>query len=73
MAGLSRLLRLSTLRPPFAPPRKGLFFSLPGIHKNGASRAPFVQQAGTPYRAASFSFFSGRTFTLTVAGFAANH
>jgi hypothetical protein len=25
------------------------------------------------YRAASFSFFNGRTFTFTEAGFAANH
>ncbi len=27
----------------------------------------------TDYIAASFSFFSGRTFTLTLAGLAANH
>src|SRR5688572_22909303 len=41
--------------------------------KKGLERGPFSSTGRVAQAAASFNFFSGRTFTLTLAGLAANH
>src|SRR5688572_24407342 len=41
--------------------------------KKGLERGPFSCNERVAQAAASFNFFSGRTFTLVEAGFAANH
>ena len=43
----------------------------PQIARFGA--ISFASRSRCDYSAASFSFFSGRTFTFTLAGLAANH